>query len=558
MRCTIPSVVGSDHRIITAKIRLSLRQSKTSSKKKIRYDWNKLLTDRNIKDLYTVEIQNQYQALQDLDGNENANQIYSNIMSAHEEAAKSRVPVKVKVKQHVPWEDENIIAKRETARKAYKESLKKKTRGSVAKLEEAKKELQEAYDLEQEKYVNEKVHAIANAIEHRKAGLAWETVNELTGRKGTNRGRIRAKSPEDRVKKWKDHFLNLLGQPPTVTSKPTVTVVEEILPINTENISMDELVKCVKSFKNNKADGLDNIPIEVWKSGALNLQLLDVCNKTFNGDRPDIWVKSGIVPLPKKGDLGITDNYRGISLTVTAAKIYNKILLDRIRPYLDPLLRENQNGFRAGRSTLSQILTLRRLIEGIKAKQLPAVLTFVDFSKAFDSIHRGKLMEILKAYGIPAKIVDAVGILYQDTEAQVLTPDGDTEFFRILAGVLQGDTLSPFLFIIALDYALREATRETHTGFTLTTRQSSRHPATYITDTDFADDLALTSNYLEQAQLLLLRLEVAAEAVGLHVNFKKTEYMVYNQPDGDFVTLEGNKLKQVENFKYLGAWIQSS
>ena len=72
-------------------------------------------------------------------------------------------------------------------------------------------------------------------------------------------------------------------------------------------------------------------------------------------------------------------------------------------------------------------------------------------------------MEILKAYGIPTKIVDAISILYKDTEAQVITPDGDTEFFEILAGVLQGDTLAPFLFIIALDYALREATRETPT-----------------------------------------------------------------------------------------------
>jgi hypothetical protein len=167
-------------------------------------------------------------------------------------------------------------------------------------------------------------------------------------------------------------------------------------------------------------------------------------------------------------------------------------------------------------------------------------------------------MEVLKAYGIPTKIVDAINILYKNTEAQVITPDGDTEFFRIVAGVLQGDTLALFLFIIALDYALREATGEMHTGFTLKSRRSSRHLATYITDSDFADDLALLSDNLEEAQLLLLRLEVAAETVGLHINYKKTEYMLYNQPDGDLVTLEGNKLKQVDKFKYLGAWIQSS
>ena len=157
------------------------------------------------------------------------------------------------------------------------------------------------------------------------------------------------------------------------------------------------------------------------------------------------------------------------------------------------------HAIRTGRSTLPQILTLRRLIEGIKEKQLPAILTFVDFSKAFDSIHRGKLMEILKAYGIPTKIVDALSLLYKETEAQVITPDGDTVLFEF------------FLFIIALDYALREATREARTGFTLTPRQSSRNVATYITDTDFADDLALISDCLEEAQLLLLSLEVAAK-----------------------------------------------
>ena len=135
------------------------------------------------------------------------------------------------------------------------------------------------------------------------------------------------------------------------------------------------------------------------------------------------------------------------------------MILNRIRPHLDPLLRTNQNGFRQNRSTVSQILTLRRLIEGIKSKNLPAILTFVDFKKAFDSIHRGKLMEILTAYGIPAKIVSAINVLYTNTESQVLSPDGDTDFFEILAGVLQGDTLAPFLFVIALDYAMRIATK---------------------------------------------------------------------------------------------------
>ena len=75
-------------------------------------------------------------------------------------------------------------------------------------------------------------------------------------------------------------------------------------------------------------------------------------------------------------------NYREITLFSSASKMYNKMLLNRILPILDKKLRTNQNGFRPGRSTLAQILTLRRIIEEVKSKTLPAVMIFVDFHKA--------------------------------------------------------------------------------------------------------------------------------------------------------------------------------
>ena len=77
---------------------------------------------------------------------------------------------------------------------------------------------------------------------------------------------------------------------------------------------------------------------------------------------------------------------------------------------------------------------------------------FVDFAKAFDSIHRGKMKNILSAYGIPTETVEAIMILYRETRSMVRSPDGDTPYFDITTGVLQGDTLAPFLFIICLDY----------------------------------------------------------------------------------------------------------
>ncbi|XP_063597238.1 uncharacterized protein LOC134773922 [Penaeus indicus] len=107
------------------------------------------------------------------------------------------------------------------------------------------------------------------------------------------------------------------------------------------------------------------------------------------------------------------------------------------------------------RSTLGQILTLRRIIEEITFCNKTAALIFVDISKAFDSVNRETMFEILELYGIPVEIIEAIKVLYTNTQATVLTPDGETEPFDILAGILQGDTLAPFLFIIVIEYIMR-------------------------------------------------------------------------------------------------------
>ena len=112
-------------------------------------------------------------------------------------------------------------------------------------------------------------------------------------------------------------------------------------------------------------------------------------------------MKGCILPFPKKGDLGLAKNYRGITLTSIAAKIYNALLRNRIEPKIDNILRKNQNDFRRNRSTTSQILTIRRILEGVRAKNLQSTILFIDFTKAFDSIHRGKMEQILLAYSIP-------------------------------------------------------------------------------------------------------------------------------------------------------------
>ena len=213
-------------------------------------------------------------------------------------------------------------------------------------------------------------------------------------------------------------------------------------------------------------------------------------------------------PSLKRGNLGLAKNYRGRTLTSIAAKIYNALLWYCIEPKIDNILRKNQNGFRRNRSTISQILTIRRILEGIRAKNLQATLLFVDFTKAFDSIHRGKMEQILLAYGLPKETVAAITILYWNTKVKIRSPDWDTEYFDNVAGVLQGDTLAPYFFIICLDYVLRTSIDKIkEKGFELTKKRSRRYPAKTITDTYYADDIVILANTPNQAKTLLHSLE---------------------------------------------------
>ncbi|KAJ8351951.1 hypothetical protein SKAU_G00234270 [Synaphobranchus kaupii] len=128
--------------------------------------------------------------------------------------------------------------------------------------------------------------------------------------------------------------------------------------------------------------------------------------------------------------------------------------------------------------------------------------------------------------------------MYTGTRAKVTTPDGNSEEFDIFAGVLQGDTLASFLFII----------------------RSRRFPAVVLADLDYADDISLLSDRVEQAQELLTRVETECAKIGLWLNAKKTEVITYNiLPDHPpLMTTGGTALKEVTDFKYLGSWVNSS
>ena len=166
--------------------------------------------------------------------------------------------------------------------------------------------------------------------------------------------------------------------------------------------------------------------------------------------------------------------------------------------------------------------------------------------------------QIQLEYGQPKETVRAKTIIYRNTKVKVRSPDGDTEYFDIVAWVLQGDTLAIYLYIICLDYVLRTSIDKIReNGFELTKKRSRKYPAKTITDADYADDIAILANTPKQAETLLHSLERATAGIGLHFKSHKTEYVCYNQA-GDISTLNGTSLKLIDKFNYLGSSVSST
>ena len=165
--------------------------------------------------------------------------------------------------------------------------------------------------------------------------------------------------------------------------------------------------------------------------------------------------------------------------------------------------------------------------------------------------------QIILAYGLPQTVV-AIMMLYKNTKAKVRSPDEDTDYFDIVARVLQGDTLAPYLFIICLDYVIRmsiDLMKEN--GFIQAKERSRRYSAQTIMDADYANDIVLLVNTPPKPKTLRHSLERTAADIGLHINADKTEYLCFNQRV-DISTLKGRPLKLVDKLTYLGSSVLST
>ena len=142
-----------------------------------------------------------------------------------------------------------------------------------------------------------------------------------------------------------------------------------------------------------------------------------------------------IVPLPKKGDLADCNNWQGTTLLSVAGSVCLCTAGKNTRKAVGTNLRQEQAGFRPGRSCNDQILALRQIIEKVTALQKPVMINFIDFKKALDCIHRPSVWAILRHYGIPEGIVTIIQNLYKDSKCNVKINGVSGELFEVVTGV---------------------------------------------------------------------------------------------------------------------------
>ena len=558
--------VGSDHYLVRGRIRLKLKAKRAIQPARRRFK-TETLADSKTKAKFINTVTSK------LNNSKKTASCGDEERTAQEVEAKWK-----KVKDSYIQAAEEVLGYRDTKRKPWisneswtviEQRKVIKVRIEHTKSERLKNNLQTEYRAtdkkvkkmirnDKRKWIDKKCEEAEEAANMGRIKQTYNIVNSVCNVRGKVCQAVKSKTGElitdekQRLERWKEHFDEILNRPaPEHPIEHLDNTGIELEEISIGHITKDEIKKALKQMQNGKAGGTDGITAELLKADMeITATILEDLFLTIwdNDLVPKEWKQGIIVKIPKKGDLSVCDNYRGITLLSTPSKVFARVLINRIYDGVDAKLRKEQAGFRRGRGTTEQIFVLRNIIEQSIEWNATVYVNFVDFEKAFDSVHQDSLWKIMKTYGIPDKIIKMVQLLYEDNECTVADSGQQSEWFRIKTGVKQGCCMSGFLFLLVIDWIMRTVLADTPTG--IRWKMMSK-----LEDLDFADDIALLSSTHEHMQQKTTKLYNTAKQIGLIINKKKTKVMKINNKNQTAITIDNEEVESVERFSYLGACV---
>ena len=377
------------------------------------------------------------------------------------------------------------------------------------------------------------------------------------------------------LERWAEHFNGVLNRPSTINDEaidrlPQVPIDESLDAAPT----VEEIQKGIHLLSNGKAPGADSIPAEIYKVGGA--ALVEKLHHLFQliwdqGKVPQDFKDTSIIHLYKrKGNRQACDNHRGISLLSIAGKILARVLLNRLTEHLENgLLPESQCGFRKSRGTIDMVFAARQLQEKCQEQNTDLYSTYVDLTKAFDTVSREGLWRIMAKYGCPTRFITIVRQLHDGMQARVQDNGDFSEPFSVSNGVKQGCFLAPTLFSLMFSAMLSDAFGGADFGVGIRWRfdgsvfnikrlqaRTKVHSGT-INDLLFADDCALNSTSEHNMQRSIDIFSNACDNFGLTISTKKTEVMHQPAPGKPYIepniTINDQRLNAVDKFTYLGS-----
>ncbi|KAI5742771.1 hypothetical protein M8J77_011149 [Diaphorina citri] len=385
----------------------------------------------------------------------------------------------------------------------------------------------------------------------RNSGDFWKTI-------GNFRPKKEAKCNQISIATWYEYLKKLFPPPQQLSNWFHYDARRE--PMDSD-FCLGEIKHTISYLKNNKSSGPDNILNEYIKSLGENWmrKLLDFFNYIFDGGEiPADLTKSNMFMLYKKGEVNLPDNYRSIALLNSVFKIFTHMISQRILSYGEDnkLFIEAQAGFRPGRGCTDNVFTLASIINIHLIKHRKLYVGFVDFKSAFSEIDHTLLWQKLYEFGISSKIIRVLNKMYEQAEVKIVSGRSQeaTPACSITKGVLQGDSISPLLFIIFLN-DIEEYFRSKGT------RGVSINHVQDILLLLYADDLVVFASDKMDLQRKLNILQEYCQVNKMTVNVTKSKVVIFRRGGrvaaSDKFQYNGEEMEVVSEYNYLGIMFSS-
>ncbi|KAM9948326.1 hypothetical protein ACTFIT_001676 [Dictyostelium discoideum] len=289
----------------------------------------------------------------------------------------------------------------------------------------------------------------------------------------------------------------------------------------------DEVEAAIKICNPNKSPGPDGVT-NAFYINHLN-QVKPILTTLFNDilENPHHitteFTQGLIHTIYKKGNPLLKSNRRPITLLNTDYKILSKVINTRLLRILPFIINNYQTGFVPHRFIKDNIININELINYLKSKNLPGIITLFDFFKAFDSISHDSIKRTFIHIGIPIKLINLIHKLLSDSQAKI-SINGKTRKFDIKRGVKQGDPISATLFVIVIEILARTINADN----SIIGLPISPNPQIKIKFTQFADDLTTYNINYEQQQQSIKHFDNFCASTSSSLNFDKSAIIEIN------------------------------